>query len=91
MGMAAIPDCVHPWCKQWNQPSNTEIEVDKHSALMSKEAFNKLLEYSMSFPTGVYEGKMWKAHVGSQWLLRWYENIDDNKCAIRSRVILENW
>jgi len=85
-----IPDCVHPLCRSWNQPSNTEIELDGIHALMSREAFNKLLEYSMSFPTGVYEGKMWKSHVGSEWLLRWYENSEEDRCRVRSRVILEN-
>lgn len=91
MAVIAIPDCVHPLCKHWDQPDNAEIEVDKNNALMSKKAFDKLLVYSMSFPTGVYEGKMWKARIGSQWILRWYENSDEDHCSVQSRVILENW
>jgi len=84
-----IPNCVHPLSRAWTQPNNTEIEIDEHHAIMEKEAFDKLLEYSASIPTGVYAGKMWKAHIGSKWFLRWYENMDDNKCSINTRLILD--
>jgi hypothetical protein len=68
---------------------------------MDKATFEELEEYSCSFPTGVYEGKMWKRHDGSfdrafiarggepVWLLMWFGPSDDpNKCSINSREII---
>lgn len=86
-----IPECIHPLCKAWDQPENTEIEIDDTHALMFKKTFEHLKEYSCSIPTGVYSGKMWKAHgLDDEWYLRWYENDKENvgMCWIKSRVIL---
>ena len=86
-----IPECVHPLSKHWDQPKNTEIEVDDTHALMSEESFEGLKEYSISVPTGVYAGKMWRAQRYNEWRLCWYEEIDlDNKemCIVKSRIIL---
>lgn len=57
----SIPAMTHPLGKHWKQPEVDEITIDDTHALMSQRAFDKLLEYSASRPSGVYEGKMWKA------------------------------
>ena len=84
-----IPECTHPLSKHWDQPKNTEIEVDDSHALMSKKSFDELLEYSMSVPTALYVGKMWKANSGC-WYLRWVEpDVENsNQLLIQSRKIL---
>jgi len=88
----AIPECVHPLSKAWDQPKNVEVEIDETHALMSEESFEQLHEYSMSIPTGVYAGKMWKAHnrLSDEWYLRWYEDgpLESGTCRIKSRIIL---
>lgn len=87
-----IPECIHPLSKHWDQPKNTEIAIDDTHALMSKESFEQLSEYSMSVPTGVYAGKMWKACnlMNNEWYLRWYENQQpkNEMCVIKHRIIL---
>ena len=88
----AIPECVHPLSEHWDQPKNAEIEIDETHVLMSEESFEQLHEYSMSIPTGVYAGKMWKAHnrFNGEWYLRWYEDgpLGSGTCRIKSRIIL---
>ena len=87
-----ISECIHPLSKHWDQPKNTDIEIDVSHALMSEETFKKLYEYSMSIPTAVYAGKMWKAHnrLSDEWYLRWYEDGESGSetCYIKSRIIL---
>ena len=91
-----IPQMIHPLSQYWEQPSRREITVDATHALMSRAAFNKLHEYSMSVPTGVYEGKMWKAELFTGrsetelgWYLRWYgPSPDPDKCACHQRRII---
>jgi len=86
-----IPECIHPLSKAWDQPKNTDIEIDDTHALMSEELFEQLYEYSMSIPTGVYTGKMWKAHgLHGEWYLRWYEDGEPGSktCYIKSRIII---
>lgn len=71
----SIPPMSDPLGQHWKQPSRGKIEIDCTHALMPRSAFDQLLEYSSSIPTGVYSGKMWKCcnpPVG--WLLRWYGN-----------------
>lgn len=36
------------------------IEVDDKTALMDRKAFDDLLDYSCSMPTGAFVGKRWK-------------------------------
>lgn len=76
--MSQIPLMTNPLGKYWDQPKNTEIEVDEKSALMVESSFNKLSEYSHSMPSGVYEGKMWKSKTLDGWVLRWYQSIPNN-------------
>ena len=79
-----IPPITHELGRYWEQPPAAEILVDDTHALMTRATFDKLAEYSTSFPTGAYEGKMWKRHDGAfdeefkadggmpEWLLCWF-------------------
>lgn len=84
-----IPPIVDPRGKSWKQPHRRFIEMDDKSALMSEQTFKALREYSTSFPSGRYAGKMWKAKVGDKWYLRWYSNTDRHEFIdINTREIL---
>lgn len=84
-----IPPITHPLGQHWDQPSTSSILIDDTHALMTRETFNALHEYSATFPTGVYEGKMWKRHDGvfdskfrarggvPTWKLVWFGYCDD--------------
>lgn len=80
-----IPEITHPLGKGWDQPATSEIEIGSEFATMSKKTFDALAEYSCSQPSGVYEGKMWKANYSRHrkrfpedpdqpdiWYLRWF-------------------
>lgn len=74
-----IPEITDPHGSSWRQPDRAEILIDDTHALMSEESFNKLAEYSMSQPSGVYPGKMWrrnqnvfKPNAPKRWVLCWY-------------------
>lgn len=66
-----IPEMVHPLSRHWKQPKVSDILLDSQVALMSQETLDLLSEYSMSVPTGVYTGKMWKMEMRATWWLRW--------------------
>ena len=84
-----IPDIVHPLGKYWEQPNKDNILIDDTHALMNEHSLDELYEYSMSIPTGVYVGKMWKSKVSDKWILRWFGNeIDKGLLPILSREIL---
>lgn len=72
-----IPKMTDPLGKHWDQPDLSLIAVDKTHAVMEKGAFNELLEYSRSQPSGVYIGKMWKRKAKDGWTLCWYGPDDD--------------
>ncbi len=68
-----VPPLTHPLGRHWTQPAPWEAVIDDETATMSSEAFERLAEYSSTMPTGAYEGKMWKRHLGDgEWLLGWY-------------------
>lgn len=82
--MTTIPPMTDPLGRHWDQPDRAQITIDADYALMSRETFDALPEYSASKPTGCYPGKMWKRHDGAhdyafiarggkpEWLLCWY-------------------
>jgi hypothetical protein len=79
-----IPPMTHPLSVHWNQPDRSEIEIDDTHALMSQITFNALPDYTASQPTGVYEGKMWRAYYKLDgWLLHWWVTSPENSCACR--------
>lgn len=90
-----IPPMTHPLSRAWDQPSTEGIILDDKYALMTQEDFKKLLEYSCSTPTGVYDGKMWKGDASfgtkkaSRWFLMWFgPSKDPNMCQTNSREII---
>ena len=84
-----IPDMVHPLGRHWRQPNKEDIAIDNIHALMSKDSFQELHTYSMSIPTGVYEGKMWKRLTRGIWFLSWFGNENkDGLLPTLSREIL---
>lgn len=96
-----IPPMTNPLGKYWKQPSPERILVDDTHALMDRATFEEIPEYSGSFPSGVYEGKMWSRLDGKydqkflaaggqpEWLLVWFgHSSDPEKCSINSREIL---
>lgn len=97
-----IPPITDPLGKHWDQPSTKNIVIDENNAVMSKNVFNQLKEYSASIPTGVYPGKMWKRYDGvfdqefiarggkPTWKLCWYGEIPNKPelCSINMRDIL---
>lgn len=80
---------VHPLSSGWHQPSTDRILINDEQALMDQDVFDQLAEYSMSYPSGVYEGKIWKRKAGENWLLCWYANHPSQKatCVIYFRTI----
>lgn len=94
-----IPPMTDPMGQYWKQPPVSDIELAGDKAYMNAVTFNWLAEYSCSYPSGVYEGKMWKRHDGlhdrncppekRRWLLCWYGPSDDpKKCEIMAREIV---
>ena len=88
--MKSIPPMTHPLSKAWDQPPISNIFITPIRALMSEKTFKMLHEYSMSTPSGVYEGKMWKAKHGDDYYLCWYDKHphDPDKCKIEHLKIL---
>ncbi len=84
-----IPPITHPLGKHWDQPPTSDILIDDTHAVMTRITFEKLHEYSGTFPSGVYEGKMWRRHDGAfdfeylakdgkpVWKLVWFGYCDD--------------
>jgi len=87
--MILVPAIVEPLGKHWQQPDRSELLIDDKSAIMAQDAFDKLAEYSATFPTGVYVGKMWKAQDKEGWWLMWFDQAKDpTKCTIEYRKII---
>ena len=74
--MNKIPRISDPMGKHWKQPPVERIVLDDTHAMVDQAGFTMLRDYSCSMPSGVYEGKMWKAKVGETWYLRWYGACD---------------
>ena len=79
-----IPEITHSYGKYWHQPDTSEILIDQHHAIMTEETYNKLEEYNMSFPTGAYNGKMWK----STGHLCWYYELNNIIHSTARKIII---
>lgn len=91
-GENIIPKITDKRGMLWKQPHRRYIEIDEEYALMTKQTFEGLREYSLTIPSGKYEGKMWKANRGGTWYLYWYDH-DDNPEMIkieRREILLLN-
>lgn len=87
MTSTEIPASDPLWAPYFEMPHKDEILVDERDALMTQEAFDKLGEYSTSNPSGVWQGKMWKAQFGQTWYLRWYQHEKDDQFIIPTKQI----
>lgn len=96
-----IPPITDPMGKNWDQPPTSSILIDDTHAVMTRATFEALAEYSATFPSGVYEGKMWRRHDGAfdrafcaaggkpEWLLMWFGHSDKpNSVTNNGRKIL---
>lgn len=86
-----IPDMTDPMGRHWCQPKKENLLVTDKFAVMDEDDFKKLPEYSTTYPSGVYPGKMWKAHVQGVWYLRWYSRCPeapDTHCNNNQRKIM---
>jgi hypothetical protein len=87
----SIPDMTDDLGRYWQQPNRTEVTIDETHAVMGQDAYDKLMEYSRSKPTGVYPGRMWKAIAqdGTAYLC-WYGIVPGNPdvCSTNHRQIL---
>lgn len=68
---------THPLSRYWHQPRADDLAVYDDIAIMDNSTLQRLLEYSASIPSGVYEGKMWRCANGEGWQLCWYGPSDD--------------
>ena len=97
--MDTIPPITHPWGRIWKQPATSEILLNEVAAAMTRNTFDKLLDYTHdelldfthSQPTGCYEGKMWKIKCKDKWYLCWFgisRSGDPDTCSTYMREIL---
>lgn len=87
---AHIPPITDPLGRHWQQPGAEKILIDDSHAIMDRQTFDALADYSCSVPSGVYPGKMWKAVASDgRKFLRWYGIADDLRlCTCNQREIL---
>lgn len=86
-----IPPIEHPLGRHWSQPDPSTILVDDTHAVMTRQQFDELAEYSRSMPSGVYPGKMWKCITRDDVpYLCWYGIVEGRPdlCSNNSRQIL---
>ncbi|MCK4794040.1 MAG: hypothetical protein KAV87_60495 [Desulfobacteraceae bacterium] len=68
-----IPPITNSLGTHWDQPSAEDIKITDSKAIMTDRTLSRLANYSMSVPTGAYEGKMWRRNCGgSNWVLCWF-------------------
>jgi hypothetical protein len=70
MQIETIPPITDPLGRHWEQPDPSQISIDETHALMEMKDFDKLHDYSISRPTAIYVGKMWKTYWPKHD--RWY-------------------
>lgn len=86
--MIELPTMTHPLSAHWHQPNADQMAVYDDIAIMDRSALNSLSEYSLSIPSGVYEGKMWKRKSRDGWQLCWYGPSDKpDEVSINNRPI----
>lgn len=96
---APVPPMTHELSVYWEQPDPNDMQFDDTHVCMNQRDFAALREYSSSYPSGVYAGKMWKSLVrnydidghighGGTWYLCWYGDIRADRAPIQVRQIL---
>lgn len=84
-----IPAMTDPLGRYWDQPGDIrDAPMDEETVLLTPRQFKELHDYSATIPSGVYEGKCWRAGRLGRWYLRWYAASDDPAlCSIHHRLI----
>lgn len=90
-GGVVIPEMTHPLSKHWDQPDWRCFVFRDDKVYLTRPAWDALSAYDTSYPSGVYEGKMWRASgvdsEGPWQQLRWYDvSPNPNKCSIKYRA-----
>lgn len=96
---------MHPPCldspygpNAWRQPARESILIDDVHAVMTRDTFEQLAEYSSTIPSGAYPGKLWRRANGKHdprhqgepvWMLCWYgPHADPSKVSINYRTVI---
>ena len=69
-------------CKNWTQPKPDNILIDDTSAVMTKNDFDLLADYTkykLDRDVDPYIGKMFKIKRGDIWQLVWYSHDPEPK------------
>lgn len=86
---APVPPMTHELSSAWVQPDPNVWAFDDTHVVMPESDFKALHEYSHSYPTGRYEGKMWKARTShGEWYLMWYGDGLRDLAPIQVRRVL---
>lgn len=96
-----IPPITDEMGQFWRQPDRSKIVLDDTHAMMERATFDGLSEYSCTWPSGVYEGKMWKRCDGKFdqrflgnggtpiWLLMWFgQSPEPGMVSVHKREII---
>jgi len=87
-----VPEITDPLGNYWDQPPREDILMDNETAVVTRKTFELLHNYSHSWPTGTYSGKMWRRVViagGSaiDWLV-FYGAVQGKEIEIKYRRLL---
>lgn len=89
-----IPPMTHELSRAWDQPASVNFLIDDTHAVCRRKHFEHLRDYSYSRPSGVYEGKMWRAQytdkggVVTDYLYWWDFSNNPNACSCEMRILL---
>lgn len=84
-----VPPMTHELGSSWKQPDSNLWDFDDTHVIMPEADLKKLCNYSASYPTGVYAGKMWRAQdKWGEWYLMWYGDVVSDLVPIQLRRIL---
>lgn len=85
-----VPAMTDPMGSHLEQPSTENMKFTETCVEMSRSDFEKLHNYHNSYPSGVYDGKMWKREdCMGVWYLLWYgPSSEPDKCSVSSRQII---
>lgn len=86
-----IPPITDPMGANWRQPDHSAWLFDDTHVVLPQRDFDRLGEYSTTYPTGVYEGKVWRAQPPQTgvWVVRWYGFCaDPTRCSNNQRIAL---
>jgi len=89
-----IPPMTHAYGSCWQQPPTHLILIDDTHAVMYRIVFEKLMDYTRSQPSALYNGKVWKGQCLSEGTMKWFlfyclnENVKANEIDIANREIL---